>query len=317
MINWLYACHNAGALTEAETGLPLSRIGTEEFLEKLLQLVAYREGFGDLLAEGMARVAMSEEVPVEARAHVGEEVAPIGQWELQPPRLNVVHSLLYYMEPRVHQPLLHDTGFAMVPWTLNQMQPGSTPITNEVFRSIAKAFWGSEDAGALNTYEGKALAAKLIQNRVYLMDSLGLCDFTWPVIYSFATPDHVGDPDLEAKLYAAVTGRPAGELERCAEIIANLQRMIMLREGRKVPEADYPQEYNFTEPWRGSGTHGMLVPGEGESVVDMTGNTLDKARFAEMLGEYYRLRGWDEDTGIPAKETLAALGLADLASARP
>jgi aldehyde:ferredoxin oxidoreductase len=316
MINWLYACHNAGALTEADTGLPLAKIGTQEFLEKLLYSVAHREGFGDILAEGMARVATAEGVSAEARALMGQEVAPIGQFELQPPRLNVVHSLLYYMEPRVHQPLLHDTGFVMVPWTLNQMHPGSTPITNKAFRNIAKAFWGSEAAGALNTYEGKALAAKLIQNRVYLMDSLGLCDFTWPIIYSFATPDNVGDPDLEAKLYSAVTGHPAEELARCAETIANLQRAILIREGRKMPDADYPQEYNFTEPWRGSGTHGMLVPGEGDSAVDMAGNILDKDRFTVMLKEYYRLRGWDEETGIPRADTLRTLGLEDVAAAQ-
>ena len=313
MINWLYACRNAGALTETDTGLPLAKIGTQEFLEKLLHSIAYREGFGDILAEGMARIGAG--VSEEARSLMGQEVAPIGQFELQPPRLNVVHSLLYYMEPRVHQPLVHDTGFALVPWTLNQMQPGSTPITNEVFRNIAKAFWGSEEAGALNTYEGKALAAKMIQNRVILKDSLGLCDFTWPIIYSFVTPDHVGDPQLESELYSAVTGRGAEELDRGAEIVANLQRMIMLREGRKVPDADYPQEYNFTEPWRGSGTHGMLVPGEGDSAVDMTGNTLDKTRFTEILKEYYRLRGWDEETGVPTLETLKSLGLEDVATA--
>ncbi len=313
MINWLYACRNAGELSETDTGLPLAEIGTQEFLEKLLHSIAHREGFGDILAEGMVRIGTA--VSAEARALMGQEVAPIGQFELQPPRLNVVHSLLYYMEPRVHQPLVHDTGFALVPWTLNQMHPGSTPITNEVFRNIAKAFWGSEEAGALNTYEGKALAAKMIQNRVILKDSLGLCDFTWPIIYSFVTPDHVGDPHLESELYSAVTGHGAEELDRGAEIVANLQRMILLREGRKVPDADYPQEYNFTEPWRGSGTHGMLVPGEGDSAVDMAGNTLDKTRFTEILKEYYRLRGWDEETGVPTLETLKSLGLEDVATA--
>lgn len=315
MINWLYACREAGALSEADTGLPLSRIGTQDFLEGLLQMVANRQGFGDLLAEGMARVASTDELPAETRALMGHEVAPIGQFELQPPRLNIVHSLLYFMEPRVHQPLLHDTGFALVPWTVNREHPGATPITNAVFRKIAAAFWGSEEAGALNTYDGKALAAKLIQDRVTLMDTLGLCDFTWPVIYSFATPDHVGDPDLEKKLYEAVTGRESGELDRCAEVVANLQRAILLREGRKVPEADYPQDYHFTEPWQGSGTHGALVPGEGDSAVDMRGNRLDRTRFEAMLKEYYGLRGWDRDSGIPAESTLRSLGLSDVLAA--
>ena len=61
----------------------------------------------------------------------------------------------------------------------------------------------------------------------------------------------------------------------------------------------------------------MLAPGEGDSVVDMAGNKLDKSKFTEMLKEYYRLRGWDEETGIPTAETLETLGLADTVSALP
>ena len=68
-------------------------------------------------------------------------------------------------------------------------------------------------------------------------------------------------------------------LDRCAEVVANLQRSILLREGRKVPEADYPQEYHFTEPWQGSGTHGALVPGEGDRLVDpLSGRPLAEFR---------------------------------------
>ena len=313
MINWLSACHEAGVLTEADTGLPLGKIGTRDFLETLLHSVAYREGFGDVLAEGMARV--SDQVSAEARALLGHEVAPIGQYELQPPRLMIVHSLLYPMEPRVHQPLVHDTGMVLVPWTFNQMEPGSTPITNEVVRNIAKAFWGSEEAGVVNTYEGKALAARIIQNRAILKDSLGLCDFSWPITYSFSTPDKVGDPNLEAELYTAVTGHEAEELDRCAETVVNLQRATLIREGRRLPAADYPQEHNFAEPLEAAGVHAMIVPGEGDSVIDMSGNKLDRAKFTAMLKEYYRIRGWDEETGIPKTDTLMSLGLEDVASA--
>ena len=52
-----------------------------------------------------------------------------------------------------------------------------------------------------------------------------------------------------------------------------------------------------------------MVPGPGDSDVDMTGKTLDRAKYMEMLKDFYRLRGWDETTGIPKKETLKKLGL--------
>ncbi len=173
--------------------------------------------------------------------------------------------------------------------------------------------WGSEAAGDYTSYEGKALAARIIQNDTYIKESLGLCDWAYPIAYSYSTPDRFGDPQLEAKLFNAVTGIDAGELDAIGERIYNLQRMILLREGRKTPEADYPAEYNFTEPLESMGPNGMLVPGPGESAADMTGNKLDKGKFEAMLKEYYRLRGWDEVTGIPKPGTLLRLGLEDAA----
>ena len=57
----------------------------------------------------------------------------------------------------------------------------------------------------------------------------------------------------------------------------------------------------------------VKVPGPDEETVDATGKTLDRAKSTSLLKEYYRLRGWDEETGLPQAETLAALGIDDLA----
>jgi aldehyde:ferredoxin oxidoreductase len=196
-----------------------------------------------------------------------------------------------------------------------QADPKSSPISPEVFLKIARLFWGSEAAADQTTYEGKAMAARNIQNRTYLRDSLGLCDFVWPITYSFSTPDGAGDPDLEGNIFNAVTGIPASELSTYAERIFNLQRLIRVREGHRVPEDDYPPEFNFTLPLT-FGIHGgqMIMPGPGAQPVDMTGNKLDRNKFKGMLKEYYALRGWDEKTGLPTGKTLAALGMDDMAA---
>jgi aldehyde:ferredoxin oxidoreductase len=68
-------------------------------------------------------------------------------------------------------------------------------------------------------------------------------------------------------------------------------------------------DYNFTEPLDGIPGIGVMVPGPGDTVVDMSGNQLDRAKYLEMLKEFYRARGWDETTGIPKKETIKKLGL--------
>ena len=250
-------------------------------------------------------------VSTQAKALFTQSVAPIGQRDLAPPRAYVVHALTYPMEPRVHQPLVHETGFLGAAWGINRFQPGSTGVTAEVYRRIAKLFWGSEQAADVTSYEGKALAAKKIQDRTYLKDSLGLCDWAWPFMYSIVTPDHLGDPEGEANLFEAVTGRPREELPVDAERIFLQQRIILLREGRTVPQNDFPLEYNFTEPLKtNSRGDPMLVPGPGEEPVNAAGNMLDRAKFTQMLLEYYRLRGWDEQ-GLPLKTTLKKLGFGE------
>jgi len=307
IINWLYACHKKGILTEAETGLPLSRIGTREFLEKLLKTIARREGIGDILAEGLVRAV--EKMPEGARAMLHPKVQPVGEVDINMPRSSLVHALLDPMEPRMNRPLVH-AGFARTAWMFNKLQPGSNPITSDVFKEIARIFWGSAEAADFSSYEGKALAAVKIQNRNYIEDSLGLCDFAFPLTYSFSKPDGLGDPDLEAKLFTAVTGKEGKEIDLCAERIAHLQRAIQLREGRNVPGDDFPPEVNFTTPLESMGP--MPVPGPGDEPINVIGNVLDRDKFTGMLREYYQLRGWDENTGLPRAETLSNLGLDDL-----
>lgn len=307
MINWLYSCYHAGVLTEEETGLPLSKIGTREFLEKLLHSIALREGFGDILAEGLVRAV--EKLAQKARAILDPMVQPIGELDVNMPRSSVVHALLDPMEPRMSRPIIH-AGFARAGWMFNLMDPESSPVTIDVLRKIARVFWGSAEAADVSSYEGKALAAVKIQNRTYAEDSLGLCDFGWPLAYSFSKPDGVGDPDLEGKIFTAVTGLDGENIDQCVERLVLVQRAIQVREGRKVPEDDFPLEVNFTEPLKPMGP--MMVPGPGDEPVSVAGKVLDRDKFTGMLKEYYRLRGWDEETGLPLKETLAALGLNDL-----
>jgi aldehyde:ferredoxin oxidoreductase len=294
MIKWLYACHQAGCLSDKETGLPLSKIGTMGFLKKWLHAIAYREGFGDILAEGQLRAG--EKISAQARALFSHQVTAIGQYETTPTRAFVYQSLLIPMEPRAHQPLLHANIFVFEGWIANLMHPDQSPIDTKVYHEVAKAFWGGEAAGNVSSYEGKPLAAVKIQNRVYLHDSLGLCNFTWPIDYSFSTPNHVGDPDLEGKLFSAVTGLDAGKLDEYSKNIVDLQRAILIREGRKLPESDYPKEYLFTEPIIEN--HPIMVPGP-SGPIDVTGNKLDKQKYTSMLHEFYKLRNWNPKTGMP------------------
>ncbi|MCK4723252.1 MAG: hypothetical protein KAT75_08105, partial [Dehalococcoidia bacterium] len=53
MLAWLARCHSAGILSDQESGLPLSKLGSLEFIEGLVRKIALREGFGSILAQGL------------------------------------------------------------------------------------------------------------------------------------------------------------------------------------------------------------------------------------------------------------------------
>ncbi|MGD9160720.1 MAG: aldehyde ferredoxin oxidoreductase N-terminal domain-containing protein [Desulfobacteraceae bacterium] len=310
--DWLYDCYKAGALTDEEAGLPLGELGTGDFLDKLMDAIAHRKGIGKILAEGLYRG--SDQAPPKAKALLRRSVAPIGQNDIFSPRAYPIMALFYPLEPRVHHINYHDIAFVHIPWSHEQRQPGSTGVNNELIRRIAREIWNSEAAADFSGYEGQAMAAKTIQNRTYIKESLGLCDWAYPISYSFGTPDRFGDPELEAKLFSAITGVSGEALEETGERIYNLQRLILLREGRRTPEEDYPMPHNFTEPLESPAHTGILVPGPGDSVINTRGRILDREKYMNMLKEFYRIRGWDEETGLPLRDTLEKLGINGFAS---
>ncbi len=313
---WLENCYKAGYLTEKDTGIELSKIGSREFFEQISMMVAHREGLGDILAEGLLRAG--EQLGEEARGFFSEEVSGVGLAASYSPREYITNTLFYSLEPRQPIAMLHEVGFIIARWLLHRIRPDLSITTSEVFRNAATKFWGHEKAWDLTSYEGKAMATVKILDRTYVKDCLLLCDFTWPIMDSFNTPDHVGDPTLESKLFSAVTGieTDEAELNRYGERVFNLQRGILLREGRKAREADVPPEFNFTTPIKsGPVNPELLVPGPTEEPLSTKGFLLEREKFEKMREEFYELRGWDTETGLQKAGTLEKLDLPDIAQA--
>ena len=313
IVQWLDACYKAGYLTDKETGLEIAKLGTRPFFESLANMIARREGFGDILAAGLLRVG--EKLGSEARSHFANEVSGVGDGANYSAREYLMNGLLYALEPRQPIAMLHEISWLTGLWVMHQSNPESSPVTSAVFRAVAAKFWGNEQAWDLNTHAGKAEAAAKIIDRTYAKDSLLLCDSAWPIMVSWNTPDHVGDATLESRIYSAVTGRKTDEagLHQYGERIFNLQRGVLLREGRRPKTDDVLKEFNFTDPVETVFMNpDVIVPGPGEEVVSRKGKTLDRDVFETMRKEFYALRGWDAESGLQKAETLEGLGLADL-----
>ena len=314
MIMWLSRCYKANILTEEQTGLPFSKMGSLEFIETLLRKIALREGFGDVLARGALNAA--ETVGNGSGKLITDYMTRYGENAIYGPRLYVTTGLFYAMEPRMPIQQLHEISIQAMMWVLGTVGAGNIYINSDVMKAIGRRFWGGEIAADFSTCEGKALAAAKIQDRQYAKESLILCDFSWPIIHSPATEDHVGDPTLESQVCAAVTGREMDEagLYKVGERVFNMQRAILAREGHKGREHDSLEEFNYTVPLKGDfGNPNCMVPGEGGIPYSRKGMVVDRNEFEKMKGEYYEIRGWDVSTGLQKRAKMEELGLSEVA----
>lgn len=134
------------------------------------------------------------------------------------------------------------------------------------------------------TTEGKAALDKVLQDATAVVDSSGLCLFT-----TFA----IGLPEMQALLETATqAGYTVDTLLEAGERIWNLERLFNLKAGFTAADDTLPKRL-LEEPVPAGPAKGRV------------------SRLSEMLPEYYRLRGWDEN-GVPTPDRLTALGLADL-----
>jgi aldehyde:ferredoxin oxidoreductase len=314
IITWLENCYKAGILTDENTGIPISKIGSLEFMQTLASKISFREGFGDLLAQGIFKAV--EALGSKAKEQLGKIHFRTGQSYPYEPREYIITALLYATEPRLITPQLHEVVFPTKLWWdwFDNLEGGY--VSNEVMRSIAKEFLGGEVAFDFSTYEGKALAAKKIQDREYSKECLILCDFAWPMMDVKHSEEHVGDPSLESKVFSAVTGQEIDEkgLANIGERAFNLQRAILIRDGHKGREDDILPDSDHTVPlssWLGPNPERML-PGKEGGTISRVGTVVDRDKFEKMKDEYYELRGWDVRTGLQKRDTLRRLNLGDI-----
>lgn len=142
--------------------------------------------------------------------------------------------------------------------------------------------------------EGKAKMVKENEDILAVLDSLVICKFTTPAVFSTF--------DWESEIYARLLTTATGfyfdekELKKAGERIYNLERVFNIREGFSAKDDTLPNRFKSPIP---SG------PAKG---------TVGSAE--EMIQEYYAIRGWDNN-GIPSEKKLADLELGEATEVYP
>lgn len=316
VIEWLGQCHRAGILSEDETRLPLSRIGSAEFIEALTGQIARRAGFGEVLAQGVPRAARqvgrgADKVPLAlSLTRSGESVD-------YDPRVILANSLGYATEPRRAVHIHHGSVLPLNRWlNWTQQKWPDAGMTFDILRGIAETHWGSRDALDFSSPNGKALMAKRLQDYAYVKESLVLCDLAWPIYQVREIVPGIGPYTLESRIVSAITGRNVDEagLMQVGERVYNLQRAILMREGWGGRAGDVLPESLFNTPIRGLFFNPeCIAPGPNGERISFRGVVLDRAVFERLKDEFYALRGWDVVSGRQTRSKLADLGLHDVA----
>lgn len=209
-IGFLMACAEKGKVKPSEIGLD-AKFGDTEALLKLIRMTAYREGIGDLLAEGTRSAAKKLEADDFAIHVKGLELPAYD------PRGVKGMALSYATSNRGG---CHLRAFMIVPEILS-MPRYLNP----------------------NSYDDKAALTKVMQDVFAVLDSLVLCKYTTMALFSTLA----FEPDFYARLLTCATGFYVDreEFYRIGERIYNIERLFNVREGFSRKDDALPRR--FTE----------------------------------------------------------------------
>jgi aldehyde:ferredoxin oxidoreductase len=256
-IGFAYELFEKGLITKQDTGGLELTYGNDVPVLTLLRQIAFRQGLGDLLAEGTAEASRrlgrgSERFAIHCK---GLELPGYD------PRGAKAHGL-NLMTTSIGAD--HNSGYGV----------------QEIFGAPFKG--QPVDRFAV---QGKAEITKWNQDLTALWDTGILCSFAGVLFMT---------PELFGKLLRSATGiKTLGDpkaLLQVGERISNLERMFNVREGFGRKDDAFPER--FTKEKMPSGpARGQVFEAEA------------------LVSDYYRVRGWDRDTGVPTEATLSELGL--------
>ena len=272
-IGWAMECYQRGIIDEKDTGgLRLAWGDADQSLE-LVRKIAYREGFGDLLAEGAAKAA-----DLLGRKSGYYAMHLKGQDLYESCRGNLAWSLGTTTSTRGGG---HTTGAI-------ETLPG---VNVEKMRAI----YGVDNPDKVWEYEGKAKMTAYMEVVHRINNCLGVCHFNT----IWGNLDLIDLPQL-AELYSTATGWPTSvdDLKKLAERQLNLEKAFNLRFTNFDRKDDLPTPRDLAE----------AIP-----TGPATGWKFDLQKYNGMLDEYYELHGWDKKTSFPTRKTLVGLGLEHVA----
>ena len=271
-ISFAMECFENGIITKDDTdGMELT-FGNGEAALELIRKIAFREGFGAVLAEGCYRAAQKIGNGAERFVMAVKKQA----FAMHEPRGKNNIAFAFALSPTGgdHIEAAHDMPFQEGGWALPDVYP----------------------IGILKGVPARDLSPKKVSSFVYnqhvysFLNSLSMCFFT-------AGPARLFRLNHVVEMVKCATGWETSlfEIMLLGERTTTLARVFLTREGMGRKDDMLPDR--------------MFEPLETGS---LTGEKLDREQFEKALDYYYEMMGWDVKTGIPREAKLHHLNIADL-----
>jgi len=272
-IAFLMECYEKGLVSKDQVDGLDLSWGNVDAIIELIHKIVRREGVGNLLAEGVKRAAEKIGKGAEKYAIHVKGLEVSGQ------------------DGRAHR----SAGLTHATAARGADHLRSLVTVDQLgYEDVAAERFGADKLPGIcdgQSEEYKALAVKIIEDVYAVRDAMIVCWYSvsWPPVFWI---------DDFAKVLKLVTGYEGfadpRELMIMGERMVNLKRAFNVREGIRRKDDTLPERFT-KEPMPNGPARGQVV------------------NLERMLDEYYQLRNWDLETGIPKRETFERLGMLDIA----
>jgi aldehyde:ferredoxin oxidoreductase len=318
-VPWLIACQKGGLISDLNGQVMDWR--SPAFWAEFLRATAYREGLGDVLAQGGWAAARTLGMGKEAARSLYTGWGHTSHWDGHvaggPSFPHWLVSALQWMSD-TRDPF--NSGHGSL-WAGGANRAASELESDEEreaaldkVRAIGQHLYGSADAvDPYGGYSGKGRMGRFHTVRPVILDCVPADDWRFPLIYNRQAPDHywrlevegVGEiegPAVEYQLFRAGTGVdwPEAEFNRAAERVYTMERALQVRHWGRDRRTDEMLQPFFEQS---EATQSPFLEKR---------YGLDRERFKPVLDEFYTQHGWDIERGWPTRERLQSLDLEDV-----
>jgi len=324
-IKYLYELGVLGPGKQIESyPLPMDQWDTLNFREVFCDAISRKVGIGADLAEGILEAAQKWG-RLEEDLNSGALRLPAwgASWHHSLPGVDWAYSYIFMSgDPMWHGFFgLSGGGFGgpssyTAEELVEAMAKKVVPFDGDPL--IFSNSWKGEEArktGIYSPHKAKMLAWARRYAGFY-NESMSICEMMLPSFIGRSADGIAGpSPELEYRYYQAVTGSQ-NTLADTIEIgrkIWNMERAIRVMAGRHRDQEKFaPFMYMPGATFPIGGARPVYQDGKW-SFEDQNDLYLDRAGVEEFKSNFYKLEGWDVDTGWPKKNTLEELGMKKVA----